>query len=122
MLVGECLWAAKSRIIKQCGGSLAGWHGDDDSGWGPPRYVLSRMINDEWCPRAVFLLAGQLRSSATLLLHAYSTYSKSDRMILGHENCDKDACRAKTEDDEGNYANLCLKECELHDKGGCEMV
>ena len=126
MLVGECLWAAKSRIIQQCGGLLTGWHTDDDAGWGPPRYILSRMITAGWCPRAVFLLRGQLRSSATLLLQAWSTYNKGlDRMVQRHNDCDRDTCKARTMDEEGNYTNLCLpKHLNRHEPGQevCDMV
>lgn len=126
MLVGECLWAAKSRIIQQCGGNLTGWHTDDDAGWGPPRYILSRMISARWCPRAVFLLKGQLRSSATLLLHAWSTYNGCpDRMVTWHTNCDRNICMARTTDDEGDYTNLCLhQDLNRHepDQEVCDMV
>jgi hypothetical protein len=122
MTVGEYLWAAKSRISQKSlvEEGLTGWYEDDDAGWGPPRYVLSRMISAKWCPRAIFLLKGLLRSSATLLLLAYSTYQNSRRMIQWHQDCGKDVCRAKASDNRGEYANLCLPDCE-HSAKGCEM-
>lgn len=43
-------------------------------------------------------------------------------MVRWHDDCDKDTCRAKTTDDSGEYANLCLPDCDMHDKGGCAMV
>ncbi|KAJ0120724.1 hypothetical protein J7T55_015456 [Diaporthe amygdali] len=128
MTLGECLWQVKSRIMEGSGDDgestfLQGWHGDDDDGWGPPRWVFMRMLEDRWCPRAVLLLKGQLRSNATLLLQAYYAYKHSKRMIDRHEHCTQDECHAKTLNSSSAYSPLCVPGCKYQDQdGGCEMV
>lgn len=113
MVVGECLWAAHMRIVEHCNEHLPSWHGDDDAGWGPPAYVLRMMRTAGWCYRIVCLLQGQLRSNATLMLHAYSVYSGSQRMISGHKKCTRDLCNMDNfkPDLEGNAQCTCVPTC-----------
>lgn len=60
MCLAEALCEMKAKITRDCNEDMAGWHpADDQEGWGPPRYVLKRMKDEKWCPRAVRLLRGQ---------------------------------------------------------------
>ncbi len=116
MTLGERLCAAKVRIINKCQAGLARWQKDDDGGWGLPRYVLVRI--EQWCPHAVLHLKGQLRSSATMLLHFYLLYQHS--MILeGHMDCTKHTCKVRTVDDNGDYTTICTDDCEGE---GCAFI
>lgn len=81
MVLGETLTGVVSRIKRNIGIRLEGWHSDENEGWGPPRYVLKRMEVGNWCPRAVYLLTGQLRSNATMLLAAWQSSSVSDSQV-----------------------------------------
>lgn len=130
MALGECLSQVKSKIMEDSGQGdedgrmlLNGWHGDDDDGWGPPRWVFKRMLDDKWCPRAIVLLKGQLRSNATLLLQAYHAYKDSNRMVDRHRDCTKDECVAKTLNSSSDYSPLCVPGCKYQNQpGGCKMV
>ncbi|KAJ1323748.1 hypothetical protein MN608_10993 [Microdochium nivale] len=114
MLVGECLWAAHMRIVRQCTEKLSGWHGDSDAGWGPPAYALQRMMEEKWCPRIIQLLKGQLRSNATLLMHAWSVYKGTPRMTEGHEECSGSTCQIESSTFESGGPAQCLNDgmCE----------
>lgn len=130
MALGECLWQVKARIMEDSGHGdqgrsalLHGWHGDDEDGWGPPRWVFKKMLADLWCPRAIFLLKGQLRSNATLLLQAYYAYKGNKRMVDLHEKCTRNECLAKALNSSSDYAPQCLDRCEQQKQaGGCRMV
>lgn len=130
MTLGETLWQVKARILHEAemasqkfNVSLEGWHGDDNDGWGPPRWVFIHMREDKWCPRAIRLLEGQLRSNATLLLQAYYAYKGAKRMIDRHTECTNDKCEARTLNDRNEYSPLCVPGCpNEHDPHGCEMV
>jgi len=115
MTVGELLSAVKSKIMQDCKAHLRGWHGDDDRGWGPPRYVFKKMEEDCWCPRAIHLLKGQLRSNATMLLEAYYAYRNTKRMTNGHADCTETDCKAKATDDQGNYTHHHMPGCDQSD-------
>lgn len=117
MTLGEALQDAKSKILKIMGMKLPGPDDDDDSGWGPPRYVVERMEKD-MCPRTVHLLRGQFQSNATLLLSAWSTRS-APNIGLGdpvspsrHEECTSSVCKVNPEDEPGGYK-------QRHCKGFC---
>jgi hypothetical protein len=60
MVLGETLSAAKKQIMNDLGLRINGWLVEDDEGWGPPSYVLSKMEAMGWCPRARAVLQGQL--------------------------------------------------------------
>lgn len=130
MTLGETLCQVKASIMQEAkmqnqklSISLEGWHADDDDGWGPPRWVFVQMREDSWCPRAVRLLSGQLRSNATLLLQAYFAYKDSQRMTDRHTECTKDRCEARTLNNNNEYSPLCVPGCEEQiDAGGCLMV
>ena len=95
MLLGETLSAAKTQIMNDLGLRINGWLTDDDAGWGPPSYVLTRMKDDKWCPRVQTVLRGQLGSSAFLLFVAFdSLFEKhSQRSDTNqHEDCTPEKC------------------------------
>lgn len=130
MTLGETLWQVKVSIMQEAEMkhqklkiSLEGWHTDDDDGWGPPRWVFKQMRKYRWCPRAVRLLKGQLRSNATLLLQAYSAYKDTDDMIYSnrHSKCTIDMCEAKTLNNENEYSPQCLPDCPDRDRV-CQMI
>lgn len=130
MTLGETLWQVKVSIMQEAetkhrnlNVSLEGWHADDDDGWGPPRWVFVQMQDSSWCPRAVRLLKGQLRSNATLLLQAYFAYKNTDRMTDRdqHSKCTKDRCDARTLNKENEYSPLCRRTCSNR-HGTCQMV
>jgi hypothetical protein len=80
MALGETLSLWKVRIMESTKTFIRGWHSEEeDEGWGPPGYVISRMQKEGWCIRAIHLLQSQLRSSATLLLAAYLAHGNSDQ-------------------------------------------
>lgn len=94
MTVGEILCAVKHQIMEtNSQAHLPGWHGDDDSGWGPPRYVFTKMEKDRWCKRTVHLLKCQLRANATLLLAAWTAWKQCEELVVeGHDKCTPERC------------------------------
>jgi len=120
MILGETLSAVKLSIVEhsKIKMNISGWHGDDDDGWGPPRYVFEAMRKGKWCQRAVHLLKGQLRSNATMLLAAWFAYHGSDRMTKGHESCTPSECKGHVKGLDGKYTNCHIPPCE----GDCDMV
>ena len=114
MCLGETLSAAKARIVEQNAVGTGGWHGDDHAGWGPPRYIFNRMKQQGWCPRAIEILRGQVRSNATMLVAAYQAYQKSSRMTTREHKdaeCTKDECKVKSLDEKGKYRNRHIDKC-----------
>lgn len=121
MCLGETLSAAKARIVEQHHIDTTGWHGDDQAGWGPPKYVFAEMDKANWCPRTMEILRGQVSSNATMLVAAYQAYRSSDRMTGKHREsgCTRQECKLKSLDAQGNYQNRhregCVKKkCEPH--------
>lgn len=110
MTLGESLQDAKSKIDQITGMRMRGWDNEDDSGWGPPKYVMKKM-EGSMCPRTVHLLRGQLRSSATLLLSAWNTMSASsfdpdDSMARARHKdmgCTSSICKVNPQDEPGKY-------------------
>ena len=122
MTIGETIAAVKMKIMEaKINANIPGWHGDDDGGWGPPRYVFSQMTADGWCSRSVHLLKGQLRSNATLLLSAYQAYYRSTRMTFNHDKCDADECKFQSVDENGVYTRRHTPTCE-NEGHECEML
>ena len=119
MTLGEALSAAKVDIMRRTNSELRGWHSDDDSGWGQPRYVLQRMR--KWCPRTVHIWRSQFRSNATLLLAAYSAY-QGEEIFKSHKHferqgknpnaCDKHNCYVISSDQEGAYQTAHSFKCD----------
>ncbi|KAI1354727.1 hypothetical protein F5Y01DRAFT_329429 [Xylaria sp. FL0043] len=114
MCLGETLSAAKARIVGKCKVDTNGWHGDDNVGWGPPKYVFDKMKADGWCPRALAILRGQVNSNATMLVAAYQAYQKSHRITPEHSKigCTPEECKMKSTDGEGNYENRHIRGCK----------
>ncbi|KAK3334177.1 hypothetical protein B0T19DRAFT_383366 [Cercophora scortea] len=114
MTLGETISAVKIKIMSDVDGAhLNGWHGDENLGWGPPKYVLNKMKNDGWCRRTIHLLKGQLGSSAILLLAAYnSQYLDFDRKKHEEKNCDEDGCHVISEKAEGGYVSRHYPGCK----------
>lgn len=114
MCLGETLSAAKARIVEKNQVDTTGWHGDDNVGWGPPRYVFEQMRKQGWCPRAVAILRGQVSSNATMLVAAYQAYQKSPRMNQEHieTGCTRQECKVKSIDERGNYQNRHTENCK----------
>lgn len=115
MTIGEALSAAKKRIMENARVDIPGWHTDDDTGWGPPYWVFKGMKSERrdkrWCPRAMYLLQGQLGTNATLMLAAYRRYEDSDRMTGSrHENCVASECKVV---DRNEHTGNCTG-CEKH--------
>ncbi|OTA66069.1 hypothetical protein K449DRAFT_403533 [Hypoxylon sp. EC38] len=115
MTVGEALSAVKKRIMENAKVNISGWHTDDDTGWGPPYWVFRGMKNERrdkrWCPRAMYLLQGQLGTNATLMLAAYRRYEDSDRMTgRRHKNCVASDCKVI---DKNEHIGPC-KGCEKY--------
>ncbi len=116
MTLGETLSAVKAKIMADVDGAyLKGWHSDDDSGWGPPKYVFDRMADEGWCRRAIHLLRGQLRSNAILLLAAYNSQkgspsvNKEDHVA---KKCTEDVCNVKSESETGRYVSRHAPGCK----------
>ncbi|KAI1412840.1 hypothetical protein F5Y13DRAFT_43116 [Hypoxylon sp. FL1857] len=114
MTVGEALSAAKKRIMENAKVNISGWHADDDAGWGPPYWVFRRMNSDKrderWCPRAMYLLKGQLGANATLMLAAYRRCEHSDRMTGSrHDNCVPSDCKVVDRDEHIDHCTGCEK-------------
>lgn len=115
MVLGETLCDTKSKISQDMNIELRGWYNEDDSGWGPPQWVMDKMEEDKWCPRAVHLLRGQLRSKATLLLAAYNVRTVSNSSPLHKElGCDTRVCKVTPES-----TNKTGKYEQTHCKGFC---
>ncbi|KAJ6436688.1 hypothetical protein O9K51_10807 [Purpureocillium lavendulum] len=114
MCLGETLSAAKARIVEMNTLGMAGWHGDDYAGWGPPRWVFSEMNEKKWCPRAIEILRGQVSTNATMLVAAYQAYQKSTRMTGEHRQsgCTRQECKVKSKDEKGNYQNRHHGKCK----------
>ena len=118
MTVGELLSAVKTKIMEKTKAYIPGWHGDDNHGWGPPRYVFKQMRREGWCPRAIHLLKGQLRSNATMLLAAYFAYQKTERMTDGHRRCSERECVVKSTNEKGEYIHRHKPNC---DRSACKL-
>ncbi|KAK3681046.1 hypothetical protein B0T22DRAFT_523894 [Podospora appendiculata] len=121
MVLGETIAAVKAKTMSDVDGAqLRGWHAEDESGWGPPRYVVERMLREGWCPRAIRVLNGQLGSIGTLLLAAcVSRHSDFDRKRHGERNCDEVVCRAMSETEYAprHYAGCDELTCQASSKG-----
>lgn len=91
MLLGETLSAAKTQLMNDLGLKINGWLTDDDSGWGPPSYLLTKMREKKWCPRARKVLRGQLGSSAFLLFVAFAQQTQGGDAEQ-HDNCTAEKC------------------------------
>lgn len=112
MTLGELLHDAKFRIVQVNNMDMHGWSHEDDSGWGPPRWVMRKM-EENWCPRTIHLLRGQLRSSATLLLAAWATRTlpaseldSTDPLLpTRHKElgCTSSVCKVSPKDKDGIY-------------------
>lgn len=110
MTLGEALHEAKMMIARCTDVDMRGWSDEDDSGWGPPRWVIEKMKNN-WCPRAVHLLRGQLRSNATYLLAAFHTAPSPEshrdntdpHNPARHDLCSPAVCKVTPEDKDGRY-------------------
>lgn len=115
MILGETLHDVKSRIAQKTGMEMRGWKNEDDSGWGPPRWVLKEMEKKKLCPRTIRLLRGQLRSNATLLLAAWeSTWRlvSSTNVAADHSECSASTCLVTPETKAGVYTQThCEKFC-----------
>ncbi|KAG6368252.1 hypothetical protein INS49_002454 [Diaporthe citri] len=112
MILGETLHDVKSRIAQKAGIEMRGWENEDDSGWGPPRWVLKEMADMRVCPRTIGVLRGQLRSNATLLLVAWQStwrvaFSIND--AADHDKCSATTCLVTPETEAGAYSQ---KHCE----------
>jgi hypothetical protein len=94
MVLGETLSAAKIHIMKDLGLKINGWFIDDDEGWGPPSYILTRMRESHWCLRLQTVLRGQLGSSAILLCAAWANHSEdySNDEEEQHKDCKESQC------------------------------
>ncbi|KAK7957756.1 hypothetical protein PG988_012604 [Apiospora saccharicola] len=87
MCLGEALCEMKAKITQECSIDLTGWHAaEDQEGWGPPRFVLQRMKNNNWCPRAMRLLRGRFSANATLLVSAYYACDEPENSASRHTN------------------------------------
>lgn len=112
MILGETLHDVKSRIAEKTGMEMHGWKNEDDSGWGPPRWVLKEMEDKELCPRTMGLLRGQLQSNATLLLAAWQSTLRLVSITngaAGHSKCSSTTCLVTPETEAGVYSQ---KHCE----------
>lgn len=118
MILGETLHDVKSRIAQKTGMEMRGWKNEDDSGWGPPRWVLKEMEDKKLCPRTIRLLRGQLRSNATLLLAAWQSTLSLVSSINGaadHSKCSATTCLVTPETEAGVYSQKhCEKFCPNH--------
>ncbi|TLD20722.1 hypothetical protein PspLS_08443 [Pyricularia sp. CBS 133598] len=100
MVMGETLAAVKDNIMNSTDSKIKGWHGEDDSGWGPSQHVFDLMKDNKWCPHQINLLRGQFRSSVTLLLMACYDPGHREREKqreqhgITHKKCTKEACSA----------------------------
>lgn len=92
MVLGETLSAAKKQVMNDLGLRINGWLVEDDEGWGPPSYVLSKMETMGWCPRARAVLQGQLGSSAILLYTAFEVHQKKPIDRTDHQHCNAMVC------------------------------
>lgn len=115
MILGETLHDVKSRIAQKTGMEMRGWKNEDDSGWGPPRWVLKEMEDKKLCPRTIRLLRGQLRSNATLLLAAWQSTLRLVSSTNGetkHSKCSSTICLVTPETEAGVYSQRhCEKFC-----------
>ena len=99
MVLGETISAVNSKImqkIEERVPRVAGWHSDDNSGWGQPLYAIMKMRQEGWCPRNVHLLKRQLGSQATMLLTAYFSHRNSTQLDkTRHKQCTTAICHVK---------------------------
>jgi hypothetical protein len=100
MVLGETISAVNRKIMRKLRGRvpyMEGWHKDDNSGWGQPRYAIARMRAEGWCPRNIHLLKRQLGSQATMLLAAYYSHQNSTQLDKTRHSCCKiDICHVKS--------------------------
>lgn len=119
MTIGEALSARKVIIMQKTISELRGWHSNDDSGWGQPRYVFQKMKKEKWCPRSIHIWRSQFRSHATLLFATYSAYEKSGRFkgdkhhrpLKGFHPCDQNNCYVVSVDEAGGYSTAHAHDC-----------
>lgn len=121
MCLGETLSAARTRIVEQNEISTLGWDGDNQAGWGPPRYIFNEMERKGWCPRTIEILRGQVSSNAIMLVAAYQAYKDSSRTAENHKKagCTKDECKVSPLDKEGNYRNGHMEKCSADVCSSC---
>ncbi|KAK8060867.1 hypothetical protein PG996_010797, partial [Apiospora saccharicola] len=115
MCLGEALCQMKAKITQECSINMAGWHAaDDQEGWGPPRFVLQKMEEENWCPRAMRLFRGRFLANATLLVSAYYACDEPENATSRHtgRNCTPNECFYTSEDELGSY-------CTKHITAGC---
>jgi hypothetical protein len=118
MVLGETLSAAKKQVMSELGLRINGWLVDDDEGWGPPSYVLSRM-EKSWCPRARAVLQGQLGSSAILLYTAFEVHQKKTIVKAEHEKCNAMVCYHVSGVEESNGGKIFYKPQHHSDELPC---
>ncbi|KAK4234594.1 hypothetical protein C8A03DRAFT_37627 [Achaetomium macrosporum] len=118
MVLGETLSAAKKQIMSDLGLRINGWLVDDDEGWGPPSYVLSRM-EKSWCPRARAVLQGQLGSSAILLYTAFEVHQKKPIDKSEHQRCNAMVCYHVPGVEESNGGKIFYKPQHHSDELPC---
>jgi hypothetical protein len=91
MVLGETLSAVKAQVILNIDLQINGWLAEDDEGWGPPPYVLSKMQATR-CPHTLRVLQGQLGPSAILMLAALTILPSEGRDVGLHQDCTSEVC------------------------------
>lgn len=120
MVLGETLTHAKAQILKSTKSDIRGWLWDADEGWGSSKAVFKRFDHDGWCPNAVHVLQGQLRSHVTGLLYVLSSHARTPRDNL-HHNCASQPCKFQQHRVQGN--NAIPYQTKHREKGcGCKHI
>ncbi|KAK8118561.1 uncharacterized protein PG998_003187 [Apiospora kogelbergensis] len=89
MILGETLSSTLIHIMERCNISLPGWQ-IENGGWGPPKFVFTKMREAKWCERFQEVLKNQLGQNATLL---YTTLSKlNGEPSHSNHSCTRDRC------------------------------
>ncbi|KAH8591006.1 hypothetical protein B0O99DRAFT_675578 [Bisporella sp. PMI_857] len=106
MVLGETLSAAKIHIMNDLGLRINGWFMDDDEGWGPPSYILTKMRSSNWCLRAQTVLRGQLGASSILLFAAWANHNEGySNEKKQHANCTVSQCIYVQGQEEGQVSS-----------------
>lgn len=128
MVLGETLSAAKLQLMNDLGLRMNGWLVDDDDGWGPPSFILSKM-EKSWCPRASAVMQGQLGFSAILLSTAFQVRQKLPTDRREHQKCNSRQCFHVPGVENRENQNIFYpprhhpskEECEMDTNGVCNL-
>lgn len=93
IVLGETLATAKACIVEELQLGIQGWQCQKSRCWGTSSFIIEAMIASNWCPRAVFILKGQVGGNTITLLAAYMLPPVLGNERSKHKDCTKDHCK-----------------------------